>query len=199
MIRINLLPIGRRPVEEKIRKEISVFFLLLFFSLATMAYFHVGHTREIKRITNEKKNIDKDIRRYQARQRELDDLKKKESMLRKKLGVIDNLRENRDLPVRVLDELAVRVPSDKMWIKSLRQMGNSLSLKGVARGNEVIAQFMEALAKSPYIDENGVILKQSRQVDISGYKLKNFDLTAKIVIPAQQEKAAQAKKEQKKT
>ena len=26
MIRINLLPIGRRPVEEKIRKEITVFF-----------------------------------------------------------------------------------------------------------------------------------------------------------------------------
>jgi type IV pilus assembly protein PilN len=199
MIRINLLPIGRRPVEEKIRKEISVFFLLLFFSLATMAYFHVGHTREIKRITQEKKNIDKDILRYQARQRELDDLKKKESMLRKKLGVIDNLRQNRDLPVRVLDELAVRVPSDKMWIKSLNQKGNSLSLTGVARGNEVIAQFMEALAKSPYIDENGVVLKQSRQVNISGYKLKNFNLTAKIVIPAQQEKAAQAKKEQEKT
>ena len=199
MIRINLLPIGRRPVEEKIRKEISVFFLLLFFSLATMAYFHVGHTREIKRITQEKKNIDNDIRRYQARQRELDDLKKKESMLRKKLGVIDNLRENRDLPVRVLDELAVRVPSDKMWIKSLRQVGDSLSLTGVARGNEVIAQFMEALAKSPYIDENGVVLKQSRQVDISGYKLKNFDLTAKIVIPAEQKKAAEAKKQQERT
>ena len=199
MIRINLLPIGRRPVEEKIRKEISVFFLLLFFSLATMAYFHVGHTREIKRITQEKKNIDKDIRRYQARQKELDNLKKKESVLRKKLGVIEDLRENRDLPVRVLNELAVRVPSDKMWIKKLNQKGKILTLTGVARGNEVIAQFMEALAKSPYIDENGVVLKQSRQVNVSGYKLKNFHLTAKIVIPQKAKETTKAKKEQERT
>ncbi|MEJ2363669.1 MAG: hypothetical protein P8017_03135 [Deltaproteobacteria bacterium] len=75
MIRINLLPIGKRPVEDRIRKEISVFFLLIFFSLVVMAYFHVGHTREIKRITNEKIQLDKDIRRYQARQKQLDDLK----------------------------------------------------------------------------------------------------------------------------
>jgi type IV pilus assembly protein PilN len=199
MIRINLLPIGRRPVEEKIRKEISVFFLLLFFSLATMAYFHVGHTREIKRITQEKKNIDKDIRRYQARQKELDSLKKKEGMLRQKLGVIENLRENRDLPVRLLNELAVRVPADKMWIKRLNQKGKLLTLTGVARGNEVIAQFMEALAKSPYIDENGVVLKQSRQVNVSGYKLKNFNLTATIITPQKAKETTKAKKEQERT
>ena len=199
MIRINLLPIGRRPVEEKIRKEISVFFLLIFFSLIVMAYFHVGHTREIKRITTEKKNLERDIQRYQARQKELDNLKKQEQMIKQKLAVIDTLMKNRDLPVRILDELAVRIPSDKMWIKNLTQKGNVLTLTGVARGNETIAQFMEALAKSPYIDANGVDLKQSRQVDISGYKLKNFDLTAKIVIPAEQKKAAEAKKQQERT
>ena len=38
MIRINLLPIGRRPVEERIRKEISVFFLLTFFSLLIFSH-----------------------------------------------------------------------------------------------------------------------------------------------------------------
>ncbi len=190
MIRINLLPIGRRPIEERIRKEISVFFLLMFLSLAVMAYFHVGHTREIERITKEKKSMDRDIRRYQDRQKQLDDLKKRESIIKQKLGVIDDLRKNRDVPVRVLDELAIRIPADKMWIKSLSQRGGILTLTGVARGNETVAQFMEALAKSPYIDDNGVVLKQSRQVDIQGYKLKNFNLTAKIVIPPEEKETA---------
>jgi type IV pilus assembly protein PilN len=199
MIRINLLPIGRRPVEEKIRKEISVFFLLTFFSLVIMAYFHVGHTREIKRITTEKMNLEKDIRRYQDRQKQLDNLKKQEKMIRQKLDVIDKLMKNRDLPVRVLDELAVRIPSDKLWIKNLTQKGNILTLTGVARGNETIAQFMEALAKSPYIDPNGVDLKQSRQVSIQGYKLKNFNLTARIIVPKKVEEAEAVKKPDKKT
>jgi len=65
-----------------------------------------------------------------------------------------------------------------------------LTLTGVARGNETIAQFMEALAKSPYIDANAVVLKQSRQVTVEGYKLKNFDLNCKIVVPASEEQKA---------
>ena len=201
MIRINLLPIGRRPVEEKIRKEISVFFLLTFFSLVIMAYFHVGHTREIKRITNEKMNLEKDIQRYQDRQKQLDNLKKQEKMIKQKLEVIDRLMENRDLPVRILDQLAVRIPSDKMWIKNLTQKGNILTLTGVARGNETIAQFMESLAKSPYIDPNGVDLNQSRQVSIQGYKLKNFNLTARIIVPkkVKEAEAGEEKKPDKKT
>ena len=199
MIRINLLPIGRRPVEERIRKEISVFFLLIFFSLVVMAYFHVGHTREIKRISNEKISLDKDIQRYQDRQKQLDDLKKQAKVIEQKLAVIDTLMKNRDLPVRILNELAVNIPSDKMWIKNLTQKGNMLTLTGVARGNETIAQFMQALAKSPYIDPNGVDLKQSRQVTIQGYKLKNFNLTAKIIVPHEVKEAQSGQKPDKKS
>lgn len=198
MIRINLLPIGRRPVEERIRKEISVFFLLTFFSLAIMAYFHIGHTREIKRIKDEKMTIDKEIRRYQDRQKQLDALKKQQKIMKQKLKVIENLRQNRDLPVRILNELAIRIPSDKMWIKTLTQKGGILTLKGVARGNETIAQFMEELAKSPYIDAGKVQLQQSRQVTIQGYKLKNFNLTAKIIIPSEKQEAEEQKGKEKK-
>lgn len=197
MIKINLLPIGRRPVEERIRKEISVFSLLILFSLAIMAYFHIGHTGEIKRINTAKRTVDKEIRRYQDRQKQLVAMKKKEETMRQKLKVIENLSQNRDLPVRVLDELALRIPSDKMWIKSLSQKGNVLSLSGVARGNETIAQFMEELAKSPYIDANAVVLKQSRQVNIQGYKLKNFNLSAKIIIPLTEQKAEEQKGKKK--
>lgn len=199
MIRINLMPIGRRPVEERIRKEISIFVLLVVFSLVVMAYFHVGHTREIKRVTNEKKHIDKDIRRYQDRQKQLNELRQKENMLKQKLGVIDTLRKNRDLPVRVLDELATRIPSDKMWVKQLTQKGGILTITGVARGNETIAQFMEVLAQSPYIDDQGVVLKQSRQVNIERHKLKSFNLSAKIVIPPELKEAEGAKKKEKET
>lgn len=193
MIRINLLPIGRRPVEEKIRKEITVFFLLIFFSVSVMVYFHIDHTRTIKQITAEKKTVDSEIRRYQDRQRQLQELQEKHKMLEQKLGVIEQLRRNRDLQVRVLDQLAIIVPTDKLWIKTLTQKGNTLTLTGVARGNEVIAQFMEALEKSPYIDANGVVLKQSRQVVIQGYKLKNFNLSCRVIVPAEAKEAPQEK------
>jgi len=198
MIRINLLPIGRRPVEEKIRKEITVFFLLIFFSVSVMVYFHIDHTRTIKQITAEKKTVDSEILRYQDRQRQLQELQEKHKMLEQKLGVIEQLRKNRDLQVRVLDQLAIIVPTDQLWIKTLTQKGNTLTLTGVARGNEVIAQFMEALEKSPYIDANGVVLKQTRQVNIQGYKLKDFNLSCRVIVPAPAKEAPQEKEEEQK-
>jgi type IV pilus assembly protein PilN len=200
MIRINLLPIGRRPVEDRIRKEVSVFLLLVFASLAVMAYFHVGHSREIKQLNQEKIQADREIRRYQKRQKQLKALQKKQDVLKQKLKVIEDLRHNRDLPVRVLDELATRIPADKMWIKKLTQKGGQLTIEGVARGNETVAQFMESLAQSPYFDANAVVLKQSRQVKIQGFKLKDFNLTCKIVAPARAKKAPEqeGKKQQAK-
>ena len=184
MIRINLLPVRRRRVEESVRKELTIFFLLLVLSFAVMTYFHVAHSREIEQKTQEKKRLNDEITRHQARQKELKDLENRRKVLLQKLEIIDNLQANRDLVVRVLEELATTVPSDKMWFRKVTQQGNTLTLDGVARGNETIAQFMETLAKSPYIDANRVVLQQSRQEVIEGYKLKAFQLTCQVVPPS---------------
>ena len=183
MIRINLLPVRRRRVEESIRKEVSIFFLLLGLSLAVMGYLNVAQTGEIEQMTQEKKRLSEEITRHQARQKELKDLEVKKKLLLQKLEIIDNLQANRDLVVRVLEQLATTVPSDRMWFRRVSQQGNTLTLEGVARGNETIAQFMETLAKSPCIDPNRVVLQQSRQEVIEGYKLKAFQLTCQVIAP----------------
>lgn len=110
MIRINLLPIGKRPVEDRIRKEISFFFLLIFLSLVVMAYFHVGHTREIKRITDEKIDLDKDIRRYQARQKQLDEIKKQTKIIKQKLTII---KINFIKPKNILNTYTTKIQINK--------------------------------------------------------------------------------------
>jgi type IV pilus assembly protein PilN len=192
MIRINLLPVRRRRVEESVRKELSIFFLLLGLSLAVMAYFQFAHSRQIVAMTQEKKTLSEEISRHQARQKELKDLENKKKVLLQKLEIIDNLQANRDLVVRVLEELATTVPADKMWFRKFVQQGHTLTLEGVARGNETIAQFMQTLAKSPYIDANKVVLRQSRQEVIEGFKLKAFQLSCEVVPPAKKAPAQKA-------
>jgi type IV pilus assembly protein PilN len=199
MIRINLLPIRRRRAEETIRKEVSIFFLLILFSLAVMGYFHFGHTRDISRLSKEKTRLSQEIQRHQGRQKELKELENKKKILVQKLEIIDNLRTNRDLVVHVLDELANRVPADKMWFRRLTQQGNILTIEGVARGNETIAQFMQSLAQSPYIEANGVVLNQSRQEVIEEYKLKGFQLTCRIMAPKKPEQGEKQKEKKGKT
>jgi type IV pilus assembly protein PilN len=190
MIKINLLPVRRRRVEESIRKEVSIFFVLLGLSLALMGYLHVAQTGEIEQMGREKKRLSEEITRHQARQKELKDLETRKKLLLQKLEIIDSLQANRDLVVRVLEQLASTVPSDKMWFRRVGQQGNTLTLDGVARGNETIAQFMETLSKSPCIDPNRVVLQQSRQEVVEGYKLKAFQLTCQVMAP---KKAAEHK------
>jgi type IV pilus assembly protein PilN len=192
MIRINLLPVRRRRVEESVRKELSIFFLLLGLSLAVMAYFQFAHSRQIAAMTQEKKTLSEEISRHQARQKELKDLENKKKILLQKLEIIDNLQANRDLVVRILEELATTVPPDKMWFRKVVQQGRTLTLEGVARGNETIAQFMQTLAKSPYLDANRVVLRQSRQEVIEGFKLKAFQLSCEIAPPAKKAPAQKA-------
>ncbi|MBW1980435.1 MAG: PilN domain-containing protein [Deltaproteobacteria bacterium] len=193
MIRINLLPVRRRKVEEVVRKEVSVFFLLLLFCVAVMAFVHIDRSNEITRMTQEKNRLEREIKRHQTRQKELRALEKRKKILLQKLQIIRNLEANRDLVPRVLDQLASLVPSDKMWIRKLEQKGSNLTVEGIARGNETIAQFMEALARSPIIDANKVVLKQSKQTVIEGYKLKEFQLTCKVVPPKKKETPKQDK------
>jgi type IV pilus assembly protein PilN len=192
MIRINLLPVRRRRVEETIRKEVTLFFILIAVLVGAMAYVHMGHTREIERITREKKAIDQKINRYRSWQKQLKKLEEQKQVLEKKLDIIEQLRRNRDLPVRVLDQLATLIPPDKMWVKTLTQKGNILNIDGVAQGNETIAQFMESLAASPYFDADQVVLKQSRQVVFEEYKLKGFNLSCRIVTPKEEKPTKQA-------
>src|SRR5512139_365634 len=109
MIRINLLPVRRRRVEESIRKEISIFFLLLGLSLAVMGYLYVAQTGEIEQMTQEKKRLSEEITRHQARQKELKDLETRKKLLLQKLEIIDSLQANRDLVVRVPEQLASTV------------------------------------------------------------------------------------------
>ncbi|MFP3869304.1 MAG: PilN domain-containing protein [Syntrophobacteria bacterium] len=196
MIRINLLPVRRRPGEEIIRKEVSLFLLLILVTVGVMAYIHIGHTHEINKLVQGKKRIDREIIRYRGRQKQLKELEETKKLLVQKLEIIDQLRMNRDLPVRVLSELATRIPSEKIWVKKISQSGKTLSLDGIARNNEIIAQFMESLAASPYIDANRVVLEQSRQVVIEGYKLKGFRLTCHIVVPPKEKRAEKRKKQE---
>ena len=68
-----------------------------------------------------------------------------------------------------------------MWLKSLKQQGASLSLTGVALDNRTVAQFMDALKKSPYI--SGVNLSNASLTKVSGRDLKSFSLACSIVSP----------------
>lgn len=68
-----------------------------------------------------------------------------------------------------------------MWLLDLNQQGGSLTLNGVALDNQTVAEFMDDLKLSPFV--NTVDLTDSSLKKIAGRDLKSFSLSCSVSQP----------------
>jgi type IV pilus assembly protein PilN len=108
-------------------------------------------------------------------------LKKDREELVRKTEIIKQLKTDSSLTVRTLDEIANRIDNQRMWLDSLDQQGSSLRLSGVALDNQTIAQFMDKLKESPFVQD--VTLTSSSLKVVSGRNLKGFELNCVVAQP----------------
>ncbi len=182
MLKINLLPVRQLKRKAKARKELAsifLFFLLLLSMLATVGFIQAQKVSslqtEIAQLTTEKNSYSKTLR-------EIDKLKKDRIELDRKTGIINKLKTDSSLTVRVVDEVANRIDNQRMWLTQLHQQSSSLRLSGIALDNQTVAQFMDSLKSSPFV--NNVTLTNSSLKIISGKNLKSFALTCRVAQPA---------------
>ena len=156
MIRINLLSEGRRPVvARKTRPTLklgdqdpSVYFLggglLLGLLIVGVQWF---------RLSSEIGNLDEQIGRKQAEVNELrpileevEDFKKKQADLERKIGVIEELSLKQQGPVQIMDDVSHSLP-DLLWLNQMNFRGQEVDLSGTAYNTSAIAAFIENLSK----------------------------------------------------
>ncbi len=189
MLRINLLPIRQLKKRAKARNQIISFitlFIFLFLILGAVAFLQ---TAKINTIESSIASLKKEKQKYAPILAEIKRLEKAKKDLENKISIIKKLKRDSSTTVHILDEVANKVDSKRMWLKSLKQQGSSLSLSGIALDNRTVAQFMEALKESPYISI--VNLSNASLTKVSGRNLKSFSLACSITTPKE---TAQVKK-----
>ena len=175
MIRINLLPY--REKEKKANLQIWIVFFagsLVLFLLVIVGihfYFSMG-------IRDLEKSIKEENTKLVVLNKKVGDIegfKREKQEMEQKLGVMRSLESYRLFPVRMLDELNLLVPARDIWLERINQTGNDLRIEGVARNNDVVAQFMKSLEKAGFIQT--VDLMGTKEKEVSGNKLQQFILT----------------------
>ncbi|PIE64770.1 MAG: pilus assembly protein PilN [Desulfobacterales bacterium] len=182
MLKINLLPIRQLKKRAKAKNQIvavTVVFCAVIVLLALVGVIQKGRISslndEIAVKQKEKKSFDKVVKELAA-------LEKKRLDLNNKINIINQLKTDSSITVRVLDEVAKLVDKNRMWLTLLSQQGSGLSLSGYALDNQTVATFMDDLKfKSPYI--NTVSLSKSSLANVSGKELKSFSLSCGISVP----------------
>ena len=157
MIRINLLPVKVTKKAVALRQQAIITGLVLLLVVCVLAGFDYILLGQINEVKNKIAWTDSEINRLKQAKATHEQLIKAKKAVEEKLNTIDTLEKNRSGPVHMLDELALAIPMDKkatipkkIWIKSLKQSGNSIELTGQAIDNEIIASFMDKLENSPY-------------------------------------------------
>jgi type IV pilus assembly protein PilN len=176
MIRINLLA-SHQP-----RKKPKASWMTKGYwtGLAGLALLGLGVSGflflQVKNLEGERAELKKQTQAYPVLLKEIQQLKEKKEIAQKRLHLLEALEKERHGPVRLLEQLAVLLPANQLWLTALKENGPELRLEGMALSNEVLAEYMKRLEASPLIQ--AVDLVQSTQVSHKDIKVKQFTLTA---------------------
>jgi len=196
MITINLLPVREIKRRAKARRQITIFgiiFLALLLALGLACWYYSSKTT---RLNNDIAKLKLEKQQYAKILKQIKKIKKDRKVLETQIAVIKRLKKTSSLTVHVLDEIARLTPTDRMWLTSLTQKGESLQITGIGLDNRTIAGYMEQLETSPYI--KSVDLANSSLQEYAGRSLKSFSLTCTVGIPEKNKKAGKDEEQENK-
>jgi len=181
MIKINLLPVRAAQKKERVRTQVSILLLSLIavFLICGAEYYRMNAKINDKR--DEISRVEGQIRGLQKKIGEVSKYKKLQADLKKKLEILEVLKEGRSGPVHLLDELNRALP-EKAWLTSFSVNQGSIKITGTAVTEKAVASFMENLTASAYYGK--VELGEISQRAKGGIKLMNFSLSCTATSPA---------------
>jgi len=151
MIRVNLLP-HRQVKRAERQREFGL--MAAFAAFAAAAIIFLGYTfisSQVEAQTARNSRLDEAIVKLDKEIADIKDLKDQISIMLDRKQVVENLQTNRSQSVVVLDEISRQLP-EGMYLKSIKQQGNSITLEGVADTNSRVATLVRNFSTSNWLD-----------------------------------------------
>jgi type IV pilus assembly protein PilN len=191
MIKINLLPVRVAKKKESVRQQISIFCLSVVGVLVLALGIYMLTVAKISAANDEIVKSEQEITQLKAKIGEIDNIKKFQAEVKKKLDILNQLRRGKSGPGIRLAKLSNAVP-EKLWLTRYTENGGNVSLGGIAYNEDLIAAFMRNLQASG--EFMNVELGVSEQIDIHDLKAKRFEISCSVILPKVAEPAAPQKK-----
>ena len=174
MIRINLLQFRSARTKENIRRQLSIFLLLVIMTLVSLFGVYLLLGSQIDDLNSRVKTTTAELEKYDKINREIDDIKKKLDNLNKKMDVIRQLEADRYEPVRLMETLTQTVIEKRMWFTRMETKPEAVTINGIAMDDKTVADFMVRLEGCGLF--SAVSLKTLKQVEVQKTFLKSFEI-----------------------
>ncbi|MDB5830093.1 MAG: fimbrial protein [Variovorax sp.] len=193
MILINLLP--HREAARKRRKETFYASLgaaaLLGVLLAGGAY--VWYQTQISGQQSKNTFLQSEIAKLETEIKEISTLQSEIAALRARQTAVEDLQGDRNLPVHLLNELVRQLP-DGVYLTSMKQDNQTVTLQGMAQSNERVSELLRNLGNnSPWLVKPELVEITAASVNLTPRdqrRVANFTMRIGVKRPTDAQKGA---------
>lgn len=176
MIRINLLP------TKKVLKVPPVFSYGVIATVIlgiTLFVSSLYLTTKVSGMYSEVTEKEKRLEELKKAINEIKNYEKNNEEVREKTRLIEQLKKNQVVPLRLLDEVSEKLPKG-VWLTLLGDKGGIIDIEGYAHTNYDLVEYVQNLKESKYLTD--VSLVESRQMEIDAFSVYKFKLTFRIKV-----------------
>ena len=192
MILINLLP--HREAARKLRKEVfNVSLGLAALTGGVLAgIVFLGFQSQISAQQGRNRLLQTEIKLFDAQIKDIAGLESEITALRARQQAVEDLQADRNLPVHLLTELVKQLP-DGVYIVSMHQENQSVTLRGVAQSNERVSELLRNLGNNtPWFSKPELIEIVAGTVTLPPHgqrRVANFTIRVRLMRASEAEKS----------
>ena len=195
MILINLLP-HREAARKRRREGFLVALVLSAFAGAVVAgAIYVWFAAQISEQQGKNEVLAAENKRLDAQIKDIAALQAEIAGLRARQQAVEDLQADRNLPVHLLNELVKQIP-DGVYVTSLKQENQLVSIQGVAQSNERVSELLRNLGnRSPWLNRPELVEITAGNVALSPRDMRrvaNFTMRVRLLRASEAQKAAAA-------
>ncbi|MBS0508177.1 MAG: PilN domain-containing protein [Proteobacteria bacterium] len=198
MILINLLP-HREAARKRRRETFQV--VMLMSALAGLAIAGLIYWWFQMQITGqqEKNNFLRgEIQVLETQIKEIASIEEEITALQARQKAVEDLQSDRNLPVHLLNELVKQLP-DGVYVTSLKQADQVVTMQGMAQSNERVSEMLRNLTNNtPWFSKPELVEIIAANVALSPKdqrRVASFNLRFRLVRSSEAQKAADAASE----
>jgi type IV pilus assembly protein PilN len=192
VILINLLP--HREVARKLRKDI--FNLSLLVSLIAggllAGLIFLWYETQISAQQDKNNLLQSEIKHFDEQIRDIAGLESEIAALSARQRAVEDLQADRNMPVHLLTQLVRQLP-EGVYIASMRQDNQNVTLQGVAQSNERVSEFLRNLANNtPWFSKPELVEIVAGSVLLAARdqrRVANFTIRVRLTRASESEKS----------
>jgi len=193
MARINLLPWREEQRKEQQRQFLTLIGLSVLLMALVLTAIHLQYARSISVQNSRNSFLNSEIAKVEQQIKEINRLEKDKQRLIDRIDKIQLLQRNRPEVVHLFDEV-VRIIPEGVYLSSLKQSGNILTIQGLAQSNARVSAFMRGVDKSNWLKDPKLdVIEADKKKDVRERKFKIRATQVSILAEEESEEDARAK------